>query len=132
VDYRIIPQARRPWRHCPSRTRALSPHKRSTADSSTTAAHLKQKAASSGKPVRRRRCRAVAGPADGGPNTPGPIQPHGSVADGGHAVGPECSGHASPGPARDVIDWYLNGIPKHTDQVGVAEAEKVAEQRIGS
>ena len=35
---------------------------------------------------------------------------------------------ASPlaGPARHVIYWYFNEIPKHTDQVGVAEAEKLA------
>lgn len=35
---------------------------------------------------------------------------------------------ASPlaGPAGDVIYWYFNEIPKHTDQVGVAEAEKRA------
>jgi hypothetical protein len=35
---------------------------------------------------------------------------------------------ASPlaGPARDVIYWYFNEIPKLTDQVGVAEAEKLA------
>jgi nicotinamidase-related amidase len=29
-------------------------------------------------------------------------------------------------PARDVIYWYFTEVPKHTDQVGVAEAEKVA------
>jgi hypothetical protein len=29
-------------------------------------------------------------------------------------------------PARDVIYWYFNEVPKHTDQVGVAEAEKRA------
>ncbi|HEY1574066.1 MAG TPA: isochorismatase family protein [Pseudonocardiaceae bacterium] len=35
---------------------------------------------------------------------------------------------ASPlaGPARDVIYWYFTEVPTHTDQVGVAEAEKVA------
>jgi nicotinamidase-related amidase len=35
---------------------------------------------------------------------------------------------ASPlaGPARDVIFWYFNEVPKLTDQVGVAEAEKAA------
>jgi nicotinamidase-related amidase len=35
---------------------------------------------------------------------------------------------ASPlaGPARDVIYWYFTEVPKHTDQVGVAEAEKLA------
>ena len=30
------------------------------------------------------------------------------------------------GPARDVIYWYFNEVPNHTDQVGVAEAEKRA------
>jgi nicotinamidase-related amidase len=30
------------------------------------------------------------------------------------------------GPALDVIYWYFNEVPKLTDQVGVAEAEKVA------
>ena len=29
-------------------------------------------------------------------------------------------------PAQDVIYWYFNEAPKHTDQVGVAEAEKRA------
>jgi hypothetical protein len=29
-------------------------------------------------------------------------------------------------PAREVIYWYFNEIPKHTDQVGVADAEKAA------
>jgi nicotinamidase-related amidase len=29
------------------------------------------------------------------------------------------------GPAQDVIYWYFNEIPKFTDQVGVAEAEKL-------
>lgn len=35
---------------------------------------------------------------------------------------------ASPlaGPARDVIYWYFTEAPQRTDQVGVAEAEKVA------
>jgi nicotinamidase-related amidase len=35
---------------------------------------------------------------------------------------------ASPlaGPARDVIYWYFTEVPKHTDQVGVAEAERLA------
>jgi nicotinamidase-related amidase len=35
---------------------------------------------------------------------------------------------ASPlaGPARDVIYWYFNEVPRVTDQVGVAEAEKLA------
>src|SRR3954467_7866117 len=35
---------------------------------------------------------------------------------------------ASPlaGPAQDVIYWYFNEVPKLTDAVGVAEAEKVA------
>jgi nicotinamidase-related amidase len=30
------------------------------------------------------------------------------------------------GPALDTIYWYFNEVPKHTDEVGVAEAEKVA------
>jgi nicotinamidase-related amidase len=30
------------------------------------------------------------------------------------------------GPARDVINWYFTEVPKLTDQVGVAEAEKLA------
>jgi nicotinamidase-related amidase len=30
------------------------------------------------------------------------------------------------GPALDVIYWYFNEVPKLTDQVGVAEAEKIA------
>jgi len=30
------------------------------------------------------------------------------------------------GPARDVIYWYFNEIPKLTDQVGVGAAEKLA------
>jgi hypothetical protein len=30
------------------------------------------------------------------------------------------------GPARDVIYWYFSEIPKHTDEVGVADAEKAA------
>ena len=35
---------------------------------------------------------------------------------------------ASPlaGPAGEVIYWYFNEVPKHTEQVGVAEAEKRA------
>jgi nicotinamidase-related amidase len=35
---------------------------------------------------------------------------------------------ASPlaGPARDVIYWYFTEVPKLTDEVGVAEAEKLA------
>jgi nicotinamidase-related amidase len=37
---------------------------------------------------------------------------------------------ASPlaGPARDVIYWYFTEVSKRTDQVGVAEAEKLAAQ----
>jgi hypothetical protein len=35
------------------------------------------------------------------------------------------------GPARHVIYWYFNEIPKHTDQVGVAEAEKLAAAAAG-
>jgi nicotinamidase-related amidase len=30
------------------------------------------------------------------------------------------------GPAREVIYWYFNEVPKHTDVVGVADAEKQA------
>ena len=30
------------------------------------------------------------------------------------------------GPASEVIYWYFNEVPKHTDDVGVAEAEKQA------
>jgi nicotinamidase-related amidase len=29
-------------------------------------------------------------------------------------------------PARDTIYWYFNEVPRHTDEVGVAEAEKIA------
>jgi hypothetical protein len=36
------------------------------------------------------------------------------------------------GPARDVIDWYFNEVPKHTDQVGVAAAEKLAAAAAGA
>ena len=35
------------------------------------------------------------------------------------------------GPALDVIYWYFNEVPKLTDQVGVAEAEKVAAAKHG-
>jgi hypothetical protein len=36
-------------------------------------------------------------------------------------------------PAQDVIYWYFNEVPKLTDQVGVAEAEKVAAAKhVGS
>jgi nicotinamidase-related amidase len=34
-------------------------------------------------------------------------------------------------PALDVIYWYFNEVPKLTDQVGVAEAEKVAAAKHG-
>jgi nicotinamidase-related amidase len=30
------------------------------------------------------------------------------------------------GPAREVINWYFNEVPQLTDEVGVAEAEKLA------
>jgi hypothetical protein len=30
------------------------------------------------------------------------------------------------GPACDVINWYFNEVPKHTELVGVADAEKLA------
>jgi nicotinamidase-related amidase len=30
------------------------------------------------------------------------------------------------GPAREVIYWYFNEVPNHTDDVGVADAEKQA------
>ena len=36
------------------------------------------------------------------------------------------------GPARDVIYWYFNEVTKHTDQVGVAEAEKLAAAAAGA
>lgn len=41
---------------------------------------------------------------------------------------------ASPlaGPARDVIYWYFNEVAQLTDQVGVAEAEKVAAAAAGA
>ena len=35
------------------------------------------------------------------------------------------------GRARDVIYWYFNEVPKHTDQIGVAEAEKLAAAAAG-
>ena len=35
-------------------------------------------------------------------------------------------------PARDVIYWYFNEVPKHTDLVGVAEAEKRAAAAQGA
>ena len=35
------------------------------------------------------------------------------------------------GPALDVIYWYFNEVPQVTDQVGVAEAEKVAAAKHG-
>jgi nicotinamidase-related amidase len=35
------------------------------------------------------------------------------------------------GPALDVIYWYFNEVPQLTDQVGVAEAEKVAAAKHG-
>ena len=41
---------------------------------------------------------------------------------------------ASPlaGPAQDVIYWYFNAVPKLTDAVGVAEAEKVAASAVAA
>ena len=36
------------------------------------------------------------------------------------------------GPALDVIYWYFTEAPKHTDQVGVAEAEKAAAAAHGA
>jgi len=36
------------------------------------------------------------------------------------------------GPARDVIYWYFNEVPKHTDRVGVAAAEKLAASAQGA
>jgi hypothetical protein len=36
------------------------------------------------------------------------------------------------GPARDVIYWYFNEVPKRTDQVGVAAAEKLAASAQGA
>jgi nicotinamidase-related amidase len=35
-------------------------------------------------------------------------------------------------PARDVIYWYFNEVPKLTDQVGVAQAEKLAASARGA
>ena len=35
-------------------------------------------------------------------------------------------------PARDVIYWYFNEVPKLTDQVGVAQAEKLAASAQGA
>jgi hypothetical protein len=35
------------------------------------------------------------------------------------------------GPARDVIYWYFRKVPKHTDEVGVADAEKLAASEAG-
>jgi nicotinamidase-related amidase len=34
-------------------------------------------------------------------------------------------------PALDVIYWYFSEVPKHTDTVGVAEAEKAAAKAYG-
>lgn len=34
-------------------------------------------------------------------------------------------------PARDVIYWYFTEVPKLTDEVGVAEAEKLAASAQG-
>jgi hypothetical protein len=34
-------------------------------------------------------------------------------------------------PALDVIHFYFNEVPKHTDDVGVAEAEKLAAAQGG-
>jgi nicotinamidase-related amidase len=41
---------------------------------------------------------------------------------------------ASPlaGPARDVIYWYFNEVPKLTDKVGVAQAEQLAASAQGA
>ena len=36
------------------------------------------------------------------------------------------------GPAREVIYWYFNQVPKLTDQVGVAAAEKLAASAQGA
>ena len=36
------------------------------------------------------------------------------------------------GPARDVIYWYFNEVPRVTDQVGVAAAEKLAASAQGA
>ncbi len=35
------------------------------------------------------------------------------------------------GPAREVIYWYFNEVPKLTEQVGVADAEKLAASAQG-
>ena len=41
---------------------------------------------------------------------------------------------ASPlaGPASEVIYWYFNEVGNHTDQVGVAEAERKAAAAAGA
>jgi hypothetical protein len=36
------------------------------------------------------------------------------------------------GPIRDVIYWYFIEVPKHNDEVGVAEAEKAAATKSGA
>ena len=36
------------------------------------------------------------------------------------------------GPASDVTYWYFSEVPKHTDQVGVAAAEKLAASAQGA
>jgi nicotinamidase-related amidase len=36
------------------------------------------------------------------------------------------------GPAGDLICWYFNEVPRHTDQIGVAEAEKLAAAVAGA
>ena len=35
-------------------------------------------------------------------------------------------------PALDVIYWYFTEVPEHTDQVGVADAEKRAAAAHGA
>lgn len=34
-------------------------------------------------------------------------------------------------PARDVLYWYFNEVPKLTDEAGVSEAEKLAASAQG-
>jgi hypothetical protein len=36
------------------------------------------------------------------------------------------------GGAQDVIYWYFSEVPNHTDQVGVADAEKAAAKAHGA
>src|ERR1022692_1956192 len=49
---------------------------------------------------------------------------------GGHRAVPRLGG-AARRAARDVIYWYFNEVPKLTDEVGVAAAEKLAASARG-